>query len=144
MFKKGHKLSGSRKGIPNKEDLNSLRKLLEESFSKDRLVVKSMLSTMLTSTEKMVNKITEDMEKEKDPIHSATLCRARTNMLEDFKWLMNLKASLEPKQVEMPQPRGGIILIRSEKENGKEKPIDVEILKDGRSESGLQTKALAG
>lgn len=138
-FVKGNKLSKGRpKGSLNSQDFNSLRKLLEEGFSDNRLVIRQMITAMFTNTSKAVEKISVQIENCTDPLEIATLCRARSNMLEDFKWLLNLKAGLEPKQVEAPPQRGGIILIRSER------PVEAELVKNERVEPRIQIETLAG
>ncbi len=117
MFEKNHKLSQGRpKGAKNKEDLNSLRKLLEGSFHDNRLVIRDMLDAMYANTKKHIEELnrriaeletTDDLytDKLRDWTH------ARTSLLREFKWLLELKASLEPKSVEVTGKDGEALFM---------------------------------
>lgn len=103
-FNKHTKGPGRPKGSKNKEDLNSLRKLMEESFSANRLLIKSTIEEMLTSFNHQVKELNERIaraDKNTDDYTSTLkyLSNTKSSLLEEFKWLMNLKAQLEPKEI---------------------------------------------
>ena len=104
-FVKGNKFAKGRpKGSKNKEDLNSLRILLQESFHSNRLLIKNTINEMLKSFDHQVTELNKRIAESKpdDKEYTANLgyyARVKSNLLEEFKWLMQLKASLEPKEV---------------------------------------------
>ncbi len=101
-FVKGNKIT--RKGVKNNPDINSLRNLLEESFSENRPWIKECISNMLQDYRVHLTEINKRIaavlptEKE----YTADLkflCNTRTALLEEFKFLLMLKERMEPKQV---------------------------------------------
>lgn len=104
MYKKGQSGNplGKPKGTKNHPDLNSLKSILGDCFSRHRLVILNRLERLIIESED----------------------------INDFKWLMNLKASLEPREVTVEAPQTNqIILIRSEKPyipNMPQKAIDAD------------------
>lgn len=88
---------GKPPGTKNKEDLASLRNILKKCFSEKRWVI-----------EARINKLLEE-----------------ASDINDFKWLMNLKASLEPKEVVVDAPQQQqIVLIRSNVTDVEAKPVE--------------------
>lgn len=104
-FVKGNKLSKGRpKGVKNNPDLNSLRKLMEENFHDNRVIIKEMLQSMLMDMRPQVKTINEnivalDLHSDSYLSDYRYYTNMRSNLLEDFKWLMELKERLEPKQI---------------------------------------------
>lgn len=104
-FVKGNKLSKGRPlGSKNNPDLNSLRKLMEENFHDNRVIIKEMLQSMLMDMRPQVKAINEkivalDIHSESYLSDYRYYTNMRSNLLEDFKWLMELKERLEPKEV---------------------------------------------
>lgn len=91
--------AGKPKGIKNNPDLNSLRKLLEESFSENRPWIKECISQMLNGMRKQLIKINEQLDQELDNKQVSELSRQRYFLLGEFKWLMELKAQMEPREL---------------------------------------------
>ena len=86
LFTRGNKIATGRPaGSKNHEDLNSLRRLLEESFSQNRVEIKQMLLTMLADNNTIVKsinlRIREELSGEANPITVSGLCRMRTDIL---------------------------------------------------------------
>lgn len=74
------------KGSKNKDDVNSLRKLLEIGFMNNRLAILSRINSLLQES----------------------------TSLQDWKWIMQLKAALEPREIMVDAPQSQqIVLIRS-------------------------------
>ena len=117
MFKKGKpKTGGRQKGVLNKEDRSNLRSILNESFRENRPWIKECLAQMLNDCRKHLTEINTRIANvdEKSDEYTGTLrflVATRTALLEEFKWLLSLKASLEPKNVEVSGPNGGDIPI---------------------------------
>lgn len=100
MFTKGNKLGKGRLvGSRNNPDLNSLRKLLEESFSENRPWIKECIRLMLTNIKSQMTILNDAITKEKDATQIGFYARQRSSLLEEFKWMLTLKATLEPKEV---------------------------------------------
>lgn len=103
LFEKGHKLSKGRPvGSKNSSDLNSLKILLSETFSENRPWIKECISQMLNDLRKHLNELNKRISevKEDDKEYTSNLrflCVTRSTLLEEFKWLMQLKANFEPK-----------------------------------------------
>lgn len=134
MLKKGQVLNpeGRPKGAKNKPDRSSLREILKDTFNSNHWRIKGALSTFLNDTQDQILSLNELIKVEKDTTNLAHLCRTKSALLSEFKWLMELKASLEPKEVHMdaPQAPQQIVLIRSSQ------PYNAEELKresDARS-----------
>lgn len=100
-FQPGHKLAKGRiPGSKNNPDLNSLRKILEENFHENRPWIKECMTQMLNTLRKQLSELANTLETQNlTPAEAVILARHRSIMLEEFKWLMELKASLEPKQI---------------------------------------------
>lgn len=104
-FVKGHKLAKGRPvGTKNHPDVSTLKQLLSESFNENRVWVKGMISNMLMDCRKHLSVLNERIaacnEDEKEyTANLRFLVTTRSCLLEDFKWLLTLKASLEPKEV---------------------------------------------
>lgn len=111
MFKPGQSGNpkGREKGSKNKlECLGSLRSILGECFSQHRAVIIIRINRLLQET----------------------------SDINDFKWLMNLKASLEPKTVEVDAPQNQqIVLIRANAIDVESKPADQRTQLDNLAES---------
>ena len=107
-FTKEHPGKGRLKGSHNSLD-GSLRVLLKDVFHKNKKIVEQRLSRMLEET----------------------------SDLEDFKWALELKVKLEPKEVQLSGAEGEplklappqIIIIKHEAPpiNNSAKPIDVTV-----------------
>lgn len=103
QFPKGHKFSvGRPKGSKTNPGLNTLKGILSECFNENRPWIKECIKQMLNDYRKHLNEINGRIavldEKEKTYASDLrALCGVRTALLEDFKWLLQLKASFEPR-----------------------------------------------
>jgi len=130
-FKPGHKLSKGRPvGAKNKEDYNSLRKLLAENFSENRILIRHTLNEMLKNFNHQIVELNERIANA-DPNETEYTANLRfyastkSSLLSEFKWLMELKASLEPKEVKNEHeglPQTQFVIIRPSESNNANKP----------------------
>lgn len=87
--------AGKPKGCKNKPDLTSLKHILKKCFARNAKLIEQRIDRMLEET----------------------------SNIEDFKWLMDLKARIEPKEVQIDMPQSQqIVLIRANSTT----PIDIQ------------------
>lgn len=129
-FGNGQK-SGRKKGGKNNADQNSLKIIMEECFHSNRPAIKEMLNRFCMDTKKQIDDFNERILAEADFIKFKALCSMKKELIEDFKWMMELKSSLEPKVTELTGKDGEelninppkiVIITHESPSNGNGKP----------------------
>lgn len=100
-FQKGNKHGKGRiAGSKNNPDLSSLKAIMAEGFQENRPWIKECIMQMLNSFRKQLTLLNEELDNgTPDEKRVAAISKQRYYLLSEFKWLMELKERLEPKEV---------------------------------------------